>query len=187
MKRLVERMRWLNAPDWGWAGDVLQVTTSPETDCWQRTHYGFRRDNMHALLLPVTARFRLRGSFRFEPNAQYDQCGLYVRAGAECWFKCSVEYEPEGASHLGSVVTNGGYSDWATQEIASSTREMSYEVEVDHFDLVARFSTNGQRWHQMRVAHLDVAGQLSAGIYGCSPVGQGFHFEVRALEIEEPG
>ena len=32
---------------------------------------------------------------------------------SENWLKASIEYENEKISHLGSVVTNNGYSDWA--------------------------------------------------------------------------
>lgn len=35
----------------------------------------------------------------------------------ENWLKGSVEYENDQFCHLGSVVTNHGWSDWATTEI----------------------------------------------------------------------
>lgn len=37
---------------------------------------------------------------------------------SENWLKVSIEYENEKFQHLGSVVTNNGYSDWATTEIS---------------------------------------------------------------------
>jgi regulation of enolase protein 1 (concanavalin A-like superfamily) len=184
MRTTVQRMTWLNEPEWGWDGDAFWVQTRPDSDCWQRTHYGFQRDNAHALVGPVPREFRLRARFRFEPNSQYDQCGLIVRAGPECWFKCSVEFEPGPASHLGSVVTNGGYSDWATQEVSSATRCMCYEVVGRDLDLVASCSVDGLNFRQMRVAHLSATGPLVAGIYGCSPTGPGFRFRVETLEME---
>ena len=36
------------------------------------------------------------------------------------WFKASIEYEDEKIQRLGSVVTNHGYSDWATTDISSN-------------------------------------------------------------------
>lgn len=185
MKTLVERMTWLHEPQWGWHGNALRVHTQGNTDCWQRTHYGFRRDNAHALLLPVDGEFRVRARFRFTPNSQYDQCGLVVRRDPDCWFKCSVEFENPTSSRLGSVVTNAGYSDWATSDVPSSIRAMSYELAFEHGDLVASWSTDGEAYSQMRVAHLGATGPLLAGIYGCSPTGQGFEFEVTDLIIEE--
>lgn len=180
----MDRMTWLNEPDWGPAAGGFWVRTKPETDCWQRTHYGFRRDNAHALLRPAGDSFRVSGRFRFEPNAQYDQCGLLIRADENCWFKCSVEFEPGSESRLGSVMTNHGYSDWATQDISPSIQEMSYEIEVDRRGLVARYSADGRHFRQMRVAQLLTDLPLMAGIYGCSPTGQGFRFEVLDLNFE---
>lgn len=184
MYALVQRMRWLEEPEWGFAGDGFWVRTRPNTDYWQRTHYGFRRDNAHALVLPVPSRFRLSARFQFEPRARYDQCGLLVRGDADCWFKCAVEFEPDAPSRLGSVVTNAGYSDWATQDVPSSFRSVAYDLDFQEGDLVAQWSEDGREYRQMRVAHLATSGPLLAGIYGCSPTGDGFRFEVSELRLD---
>ena len=52
-----------------------------------------------------------------ESNHRFDQCGIVMYLDSENWLKGSVEYENEAFQHLGSVVTNGGYSDWATTAI----------------------------------------------------------------------
>lgn len=185
MRTMLAGMTWLHEPTWGYDGERLWVQTQHDTDLWQRTHYGFRRDNAHALVQEVTGNFRLQAGFRFAPNAQYDQCGLCLRAHEDCWFKCSVEFENAQESRLGSVVTNHGYSDWATQDIASSIRAMFYEVLVKDADLVVQYSYDGHVYRQMRIAHLaHQSPTLLAGIYGCSPVGQGFRFEVLHFHLE---
>lgn len=183
MKELIERMHWLNQPEWGWDSGGLWVRTQPSTDCWLRPAAGVRRDNAHALVVAVPPEFRLRGRFLFQGNAQYDQCGLYVRSDAECWFKCSVEYETPEYGFLGSVVTNG-VSDWATQVMPAEVREMSYEVKVKDLDLVAQYSLDGKNWTQIRSARLAAQGPLVAGIYGCSPKGPGFRFELAELTLD---
>ena len=178
-------MHWLNEPEWGMEGEVLWVKTRKDTDYWQRTHYGFRRDNAHAFVQEVPGNFRLRARLRFYPTAQYDQCGLLLRADENCWFKCSVEYETPHESRLGSVLTNHGYSDWATQDIASEVNEMSYDIQVKDSDIIVQYSYDGAAYHQMRIAHLEHHQKpLLAGIYGCSPVGDGFRFEVQEFSIE---
>ena len=53
---------------------------------------------------------------------RFDQCGIVMYLGSENWLKGSVEYENDEFQHLGSVVTNNGYSDWATT--ASSRTEL---------------------------------------------------------------
>ncbi|HSO03656.1 MAG TPA: DUF1349 domain-containing protein [Candidatus Limnocylindrales bacterium] len=39
--------------------ELVRFTTSPGTDLWQRTYYGFRNDNAPALLLPATRNMTL--------------------------------------------------------------------------------------------------------------------------------
>lgn len=53
----------------------------------------------------------------FESKVRFDQCGIVMYLDSENWLKGSIEYENGEFQHLGSVVTNNGYSDWATTEI----------------------------------------------------------------------
>ena len=46
---------------------------------------------------------------------------------SENWLKASIEYENQSFQHLGSVVTNNGYSDWATTEISANVKSMKIE------------------------------------------------------------
>lgn len=187
MKSLIERLAWLNEPPWGWDNDVLWIRTRADTDFWQRTHYGFRRDNAHALATPAPGDFRLRGRFRFAPNARYDQCGLLVRADADCWFQ--VLGRVRGPVHQPAapdrVVTNAGWSDWATQDVSSDLRTVSYEVAMTGSDLVARWSADGRTFHQLRVAHLAAKGPRKRPVR-VQPDGLGFRFEVLELTLESP-
>ena len=58
---------------------------------------------------------------------------------SENWLKGSIESENEEFQHLGSVVTNNGYSDWATTEIAASVKSMWYRLSrrEDQFGIYA--------------------------------------------------
>lgn len=179
-------MIWLNQPEWGFQGEVLWVKTFKDTDYWQRTHYGFQRDNAHALVQEVSGNFSMQARLRFTPTAQYDQCGLILRVDEHAWFKCSVEYENPQESRLGSVLTTAGYSDWATQDISSEIQAMSYQIQFKNSDLIASYSVDGSQYHQMRIAHLDSQFKpVLAGIYGCSPVGEGFRFELLEFSLEK--
>ena len=61
-------------------------------------------------------------------NAAFDQCGIILYLDSKNWLKASVEYENEEYQRLGSVVTNHGYSDWATTDISASVRTMWYRL-----------------------------------------------------------
>ena len=79
LQQTLERFRWLHEPREWRLDSVLEVRTDPDTDYWQGTHYGFRRDNGHFFFADLDGDFSLSASFTFEPSAQYDQCGLMCR------------------------------------------------------------------------------------------------------------
>ncbi len=179
-----ERFRWSHEPPRWTAGPPLEITTAPDTDYWQRTHYGFRRDNGHFLAAAVAGDFTVTAHVAFAPTAQYDQCGLMVRVDAATWIKCSVEYETPTLSRLGSVVTNLGYSDWATQDIASGVSEMWYQVRREGSDFTLAWADDGATWRQMRIAHLHTCpDDIAVGFYACSPTGRGFTCRVYELQL----
>ena len=112
--------KWLNRPQsFQLTSALLAITTEPDTDLWQRSYYGFRNDNAPALLLSKDDNFTLTARASFQYQALFDQCGLLIYLDSDNWFKASVEFENAQLSRLGSVVTNHGYSDWATTDIAT--------------------------------------------------------------------
>lgn len=179
--RINDRFSWLNRPRQQpkVENGRLQLTTDPNTDFWQGTHYEFRRDNGHCLLTSVTSDFSLTVRAEYEPQLQYDQCGLIVRADSWNWIKASTEYEVNEPSRVGSVVTNRGWSDWATRDDSSGFKIRWYRVrsrigsnlkdfKIEYSDLIE--PAEDKDWIQLRIAHLhgDFA-RLSVGIYACSP------------------
>lgn len=177
---------WFNEPARHRLGEGLEIFTDEKTDFWQRTHYGFRRDDGHCLLMAQPGDFSLTTHVEFRPREKYDQCGLIVRINAENWIKVSTEYESEQVSRLGSVVTNLGYSDWATQDIRSSRRTMWYRVSRRGSDFLLESSDDGQTWLQMRIAHLHYEAAVhEIGVYACSPIGKDFWCRFTMLEIAE--
>ena len=166
---------WFNEPFSYQSGAGLTITTRSQTDFWQRTHYGFRRDDGHCLFTDVAGDFSLETRVEFTPLAQYDQCGLMIRVDSENWIKCSTEFENNEISRLGSVVTNLGFSDWATQDISSAIRAMSYRISRSGSDFRIEASTDGEAWKQMRIAHLhECTETIQVGVYSCSPIGERF-------------
>ena len=177
---------WFNEPVEYHLGTGLELVTDKETDFWQNTHYGFKRDNGHCLFTRVSKDFSLLTHVEFEPNYQYDQCGLMIRIDAQNWIKSSTEYENDTLSRLGSVVTNLGYSDWATQDISSDHNEMWYRTSRRGGDFLLEYSLDGNRWNQMRIAHLHLAKEeVEVGVYACSPIGEGFRCRFSRLVIGE--
>jgi hypothetical protein len=177
---------WFNEPTTCRLGNGLEIFTDEKTDFWQRTHYGFRRDNGHCLLTAWTGDFSVMTHVEFRPRSQYDQCGLIVRVDEENWIKSCAEYENEQVSRLGSVVTNLGYSDWATQDVPSTYTEMWHRISKRGNDFLIEGSFDGRDWLQMRITHLhQLPAQLAVGVFACSPIGKAFWCRFSLLEIAE--
>ncbi len=183
---LPQAFAWLNEPARYRLGNGLEILTDEKTDFWQTTHYGFQRDDGHCLLTRLNGDFQLVTHVEYLPKEKYDQCGLMIRIDSKNWIKVSTEYESETVSRLGSVVTNLGYSDWATQDIPSHHREMWYRISRNGRDFLLEASYEGQAWQQLRITHLhQAADQLQAGVYACSPIGKDFWCRFNRLEISE--
>lgn len=177
---------WFNEPARYHLGAGLEIFTDEKTDFWQNTHYGFRRDDGHCLLRRQASDFSLRAHVEFRPRQMYDQCGLIVRIDSQNWIKVSAEYENEHLGRLGSVVTNLGYSDWATQDIPASYHQMHYRISKRGQDFLMENSFDDQAWLQMRIAHLHQAAQeYEIGVYACSPLGKDFWCRFDILEISD--
>jgi regulation of enolase protein 1 (concanavalin A-like superfamily) len=174
--------RWAVHPE----GRFLRVEPDAATDYWQRTHYGFQADNGHFLYTQLSGDFVVTVEVRFRPVHQYDQAGVLVRVSSSCWLKASVEYEPEGPSRLGAVVTNFGYSDWSTQSFVPGPGSVWLRARRESDDYIIDASPDGTAWEQIRVAHLHEGRgvPVACGLYACSPKGAGFVADFHHLAID---
>lgn len=174
----LKQFKWTREPaSYEIAGDKIYITTAPHTDLWQRTYYHFRNDNAPVLQMETEEKyfsFSVKTSFR-ESHHRFDQCGIVLYLDSDNWLKGSIEYENEEFQHLGSVVTNRGWSDWATTEISADIKEMWYRLSRRDDDYRIECSEDGSRWKQMRICHMhEGAGKVRFGIYACSPEDSSF-------------
>lgn len=167
--------------------EKIEIVTEPHTDLWQRTYYHFRNDNAPLLQIEISDKyFSFVVKTEFESKKRFDQCGIIMYLDGENWLKASIEYENEEFQHLGSVVTNHGYSDWATTEIDTSVKEMWYRLSRREDDFCIESSTDGKRFKQMRVCHMFEAKEIiKVGIYACSPEDSSFKAIFKNMEITE--
>lgn len=170
-------LHWTREPlNWEINDDTIRITTRPHTDLWQRTYYHFRNDNAPVLQMTTDERyFSFVVRTEFDSKHRFDQCGVVMYLDSENWLKASIEYENERFQHLGSVVTNLGYSDWATTEIDASVKSMWYRLSRREDDFCIECSEDGQTFRQMRICHMHKATDaVSFGIYACSPEDSSF-------------
>lgn len=185
----LSKFTWTREPaDYKIENGRIEVVTRPHTDLWQRTYYHFRNDNAPVFQMETEEMyfsFIVKTEFT-ESHHRFDQCGIVMYLDSENWLKGSIEYENEEYQHLGSVVTNQGYSDWATTVIDASVKSMWYRFSRREDDYCIECSEDGIHFQQMRICHMHQGkGKIRFGIYACSPEDSSFKAVFSDLQLTE--
>lgn len=182
------QLKWTRTPEsYLILDDTVEIITTPHTDLWQRTYYNFQNDNAPVLQLSTDELyFSFTVKTEFESKHRFDQCGVAMYLDSDNWLKASIEYQNDKFQHLGSVVTNHGYSDWATTEIDSSIKSMWYRLSRRENDFCIECSFDGVIFKQMRICHMFAAtNQIQFGIYACSPEQSSFKATFSQMEVTD--
>lgn len=188
-KVTLSEFNWLNPPtEFSLVNDRLTIVTDPETDLWQRTYYGFRNNSAPAFIREFEDDFTFSVKTEFWAAQRYDQCGILLYQDADNWMKASVEAENETISRLGSVVTNLGYSDWATIDIPAETSEVWYRFSRKGQDFYVEYSFDGAEYQQMRMFHMHKPiAEAQVGVYACSPLKSSFEAKFSEFKLGPSG
>ena len=173
----ISQLKWTREPQsYDIKEDKIEMITKPYTDLWQRTYYHFRNDNAPVLQMKTKEKyFSFVVKTEFESHQRFDQCGIVMYLDSENWLKASIEYENEEFQRLGSVVTDSGYSDWATTSISASIQSMWYRLSRREDDFCIECSNDGQVFQQMRICRMNQAiDEIQFGIYAASPENSSF-------------
>jgi len=176
---------WIHQPKvFSIENDCLTIITEPETDYWQRTYYGFQNDNAPTFVKEVEGDFTFVVEACFEYVNLYDQCGIILYQDSENWIKASVEYENEQFARLGSVVTNLGFSDWASTDISADINSVWYRLSRRGQDFNIEYSFDKDNFIQMRIFHMHKPISVARiGVYACSPGKSSFKADFRNFEL----
>ncbi len=185
----ITKFKWTREPEqYHISSTQVEIITSPYTDLWQKTYYHFQNDTAPVFQMETEEKFFsfiVKTDFS-ESHHRFDQCGIAMYLDSENWLKGSIEYENEVFQHLGSVVTNGGYSDWATTAISSSVKSMWYRFSRREDDYCIECSEDGIHFNQMRICHMDKGnGKIKFGIYACSPEDSSFKAVFTDMSLTE--
>ncbi len=184
-----DNLEWTRQPsEYSVGPGKIVIKTDPGTDLWQRTYYHFRNDNAPVLQMETEEKyfsFTVKTDYT-ESCHRFDQCGIVMYLDTDNWLKASVEYENDTFQHLGSVVTNHGYSDWATTAIPSDVKVMWYRFSRREDDYCIESSEDGVNFSQMRVCHMwEGAGKIRFGVYACSPENSSFRAVFTDMKITD--
>jgi len=188
MKINAKTMEWTRAPkQYLITEDRVEIITEPFTDLWQRTYYHFRNDNAPVLQLTKDEKyFSFFVKTEFDTKVRYDQSGIVMYLDGENWLKASVEYENGQIQRLGSVVTNNGYSDWASVDVEASIKSVWFRLSRREQDFCIENSMDGKTFKQMRICHMfNVKDAVKFGVYACSAEKSSFKATFTDMEITE--
>lgn len=149
-------------------GDHLVVEANEKSDAWRVTSYDMIHDSAHGLLEPMGKREAIEVSFILDFDQAYDQAGIMVREDSHNWIKAGVEIS-DGFPQCGGVVTRG-VSDWSAAPVPEWIgREVTFRASRDNDALTIRARVEDEPWRLVRLAPLDPAAEVRAGLYLCSP------------------
>ena len=197
---------WQHPPkQWTVENGKLRVEATEGSDNWCRTHYDWGiHDSAHFYYVEIpddNQNILIETKVTYFPHHQYDQAGLMIRRGPDSWVKTSCEYEVGEPARLGSVVTNHGFSDWATQAYhVDSQITLSYRIYKYHTNDVCIMTNttpdqSPDKWTQIRIARFFpltptdardeglADGKLRVGLYFCGPLGPNFVAEFDYFKI----
>ena len=146
----------------------LLVTAAEGSDAWRFTSYGFVHDNEHALVADFPQDSAMEVVFTAEFSEQFDQAGLFVVSGPECWVKAGVEFA-DGHAQVGAVATNP-FSDWSVAPVDEWLgRRVRVRVSRSGDAITVRAGLDGQELRLVRVAPYPEDAAAEAGPLVCAP------------------
>lgn len=188
MKIDTKKMKWIRAPkQYKITKKQIEIITEPHTDLWQETYYHFKNDNAPVLQMESENKyFSFVVKTTFETKVRFDQSGIVMYLNSDNWIKASIEFENEKIQRLGSVVTNNGYSDWASVDVDASIKSIWFRLSRREDDFCIESSADGINFKQMRICHMfNVKNKVQFGIYACSPEDSSFKATFTNMEITD--
>jgi regulation of enolase protein 1 (concanavalin A-like superfamily) len=173
LPELLERGSWSTPPVSARVDDGLLLVEAAEgSDAWRTTSYGFVHDTEHALLVAMAGEEAVEASFLLDYTEQFDQAGVFLAESATTWIKAGVEVS-DGLPQVGAVVTHG-FSDWSVAPVPEwRGREVTIRASRSGDAVTVRARVDAEPWRLVRVAHLDPAAVVRAGIFCAAPTRPG--------------
>lgn len=167
---------WYNEPlNVRFVENGMLINTIPETDFWQNAAYNLHRDNGHFFYNTKQGDFVTTVKWRFSDMIASDQCGLMMRIDNRNWAKISLLSTDMRKLQIGSIVTDGGYSDWATYPLNYLPNELWFRLVRKGQDFALSFSLDGSTFERVRIFYFPQAEDtIKIGAYACSPQKRSF-------------
>lgn len=177
--------KWINEPKIHELKDnTITFQVLPKTDFWQVTHYGFSRTDGNCLIAEIDKDISFMVKVKMNYTSEFDQCGIIVYLDEDNFAKLCVENQLNTKNKLGSVVTKSKHSDWATQPFGEET-SIYFRISKRGINYLFESSSDGKHFDQMRLFDIPGSEKVAIGIFGASPLGDGFEAAFSEFEFSE--
>lgn len=179
----LEKMNWFNEPEkWEISAGKLKVFTTPQSDYWRVSHYGFTVDDAPFYYTTYGGEFEAKVKISGDYKARFDQAGLMLRIDHNHYIKAGIEYV-DGKFNLSTVVTHEK-SDWSIIPLADPIPFIWIKA-VRRLDAVEIFySFDDKEYIMMRNAPLQDNIPVMIGMMSASPDGTGFNAEFESFKVK---
>lgn len=176
-------MKWFNQPG-RWNGDaaLLNFTVDPDTDYWQVTHYGFKRDNGPFFYQEITGDFLASVKITGQYQELFHQAGLMIRIDEKNWIKTGIEYV-DGVQNISAVVTRE-VSDWSVVPRHDSPESVWLKLlrKGDYVEI--KYSFDETNYDMLRLAYFPPGVKVQIGMVAAAPGKESFPVTFEDFKIE---
>jgi regulation of enolase protein 1 (concanavalin A-like superfamily) len=161
-------MKWFNQPGtWKENAASLTFTVDPDTDYWQVTHYGFKRDNGPFYYQEADGDFEASVKITGQYSELFHQAGLMIRIDEKNWIKTGIEYV-DGMQHVSAVVTRD-VSDWSVVPRHNSPESVWLKLlrKGDYVEI--KYSFDQKTYDMLRLAYFPPGVKVQIGMVAAAP------------------
>lgn len=179
----LEKMQWFNEPEqWEIKNGTLSMFTTPKTDYWRVSHYGFTVDDAPFYYATYGGEFEVKVKISGDYKVRFDQAGLMLRIDHENYIKSGIEFV-DGKYNISVVVTHGK-SDWSVITL-DKTPSFIWIKAVRRLDAVELFySYDDKSYTMMRNAPLADNTPVMVGLMAACPDGKGFDVKFENFKVK---
>jgi uncharacterized protein len=176
-------MKWFNEPKvWSNEGNRISFTVESNTDFWQVTHYGFKRDNGPFYFAEQEGDFKASVKVSGAYTELFHQAGLMIRTDEKNWIKTGIEYV-DGVQNVSAVVTRD-VSDWSVVPRHDSPKSIWITLLRKGDYVQIEYSFDNKNFKMLRLAYFKPGGKVQVGPVAAAPGKKSFNVIFEDFKIE---
>jgi len=169
----MEAMQWFNEPDsWGIDNGKLTMEVTPQTDYWNKTHYGFTVNDAPFLYTERGGEFEVIVEIEGEYKTRFDQMGLMLRIDENHWVKTGIEYV-DGVYNFSTVHTID-FSSWSVITLEEKPKSVWIKAKRKLDAVEIFYSLDGKNYQMSNIVYFPDNTMVKVGMMAASPDGDGF-------------